>query len=83
MSKGSAFPATEWLELDELESGPAPMRHACVGCALLSPVSDDESSLLSMKYGWRLSRTPDGHGGHAYAWRCPACWKKLKQRRSL
>jgi len=82
MPKSSVFAAIDELDQDDLDFESS--RHPCVGCAAVSPaLSHEESSLLSVKYGWRLSRTPDGHGGHAYAWRCPACWQKLKQRRSL
>lgn len=53
--------------------------HQCVGCGGWSPVGHGEHTLISSTYGWRLSRKPDGRGGHAYEWRCPVCWKRHKE----
>lgn len=66
------------LEEDDLQSGTHPVRHVCVDCGTQSPGEDGDSALISMKYGWRLVRTPDGTGGHHFEWHCKSCWQKAK-----
>lgn len=64
---------------DDLASGTHAVRHECVDCGALSPNEHGDNTLISMKYGWRLSRTPDGAGGHRFDWHCKSCWNKAKQ----
>jgi len=48
--------------------------HSCVDCGLRVPPQDDDSTLISMKYGWRLTKRPGPDGRDAHEWRCPRCW---------
>jgi hypothetical protein len=48
--------------------------HSCVDCGIRVPPQDDESALISMKYGWRLTRKVEGDGSSTLEWRCPNCW---------
>jgi hypothetical protein len=57
---------------------------ACHGCGAIPPPSDEDSessTLLSMRFGWRVVRRPDGLGGVTAEWRCPSCWHKYKESR--
>lgn len=54
--------------------------HRCVDCGTHVPPQDDESALISMKYGWRLTRRVDERGAAVLEWRCPKCWAAYRQR---
>jgi hypothetical protein len=56
--------------------------HSCVDCGTHVPPQDDESSLISMKYGWRLTRTVADDGEATLEWRCPRCWVKYRTARA-
>jgi hypothetical protein len=45
------------------------------------PPSDDESALISMKYGWRLTRKILADGSSLLEWRCPRCWARFREGR--
>jgi hypothetical protein len=55
-------------------------RFTCVDCGAVSPQlnADEGSTLISMKYGWRISRQRDQKGAVAIDARCPACWTKRR-----
>jgi hypothetical protein len=55
--------------------------HSCVDCGTEVPPQDDESALISMKYGWRLTRKTDPDGQSFLEWRCPKCWIPYRERR--
>jgi hypothetical protein len=55
--------------------------HACADCATQVPPSDDESALISMKYGWRLTRKTQADGSSVLEWRCPRCWARYRESR--
>ncbi len=69
-------------EPDDFGSGTHQVRQVCVDCGAASPTGNGDETLISVKYGWRLSRTPDGAGGYVFEWHCRACWLKAKQARS-
>ncbi len=48
--------------------------HSCVDCGTQVPPQDDESALISMRYGWRLTRKTGSDGEAELEWRCPKCW---------
>jgi hypothetical protein len=48
--------------------------HSCHDCGTRVPPQDDESALISMKYGWRLTRKVADDGSAILEWRCPKCW---------
>ena len=56
--------------------------HACVDCGTHVPPHDDESALISMKYGWRLTRKIQADGSSILEWRCPRCWVRFREARS-
>ena len=57
--------------------------HSCVDCGTRVPPQDDESALISMKYGWRLTRKLGEDGASILEWRCPKCWKAYREARDV
>jgi hypothetical protein len=53
--------------------------HVCVDCGMRVPPHDDNSALISMKYGWRLVRKVDATGKPLAEWRCPRCWSRYRE----
>ncbi|HEY8038145.1 MAG TPA: hypothetical protein VIF15_00050 [Polyangiaceae bacterium] len=49
-------------------------------CGVRVPPQDDESALISMKYGWRLTRKVDAKGAATLEWRCPKCWAQFRKK---
>lgn len=76
MASASNPPSKRNLEslFDDDEVEPA-SRRQCVDCSVLAPPQSSNHSLISAKFGWRLSRIPTPRGTR-YEWRCPACWQK-------
>jgi hypothetical protein len=52
----------------------------CVVCGIESPKTDTNYTLISPKFGWRLSRRPGPDGTFIVEWRCPDCWTKHKEK---
>lgn len=52
----------------------------CVGCNSVQPQTDTHYTLISSRYGWRLSRTFDDTGKKVLEWRCPKCWSEHRER---
>jgi hypothetical protein len=55
----------------------------CVGCRTRSPETETEYTLISSRFGWRLTRRIDKDGAFLMEWRCPNCWQKYKAERQL
>jgi hypothetical protein len=55
--------------------------HSCVDCGTHVPPQDDESALISVKYGWRLTRRFGDDGSSILEWRCPNCWLVYREKR--
>jgi hypothetical protein len=55
----------------------------CVGCGIEPPPMDDNSTLVSMKHGWRLTRTVDADGTVTAEWRCKTCWVRHRKEMGL
>ena len=55
--------------------------NVCVDCRVLSPRTETNYTLISSKYGWRLSRSEGPNGTVILEWRCPACWTRFRARR--
>ena len=53
--------------------------HVCTDCGDAVPAQDDDSTLVSVKYGWRLIRRADSSGTMVSEWRCPRCWTRYRQ----
>jgi hypothetical protein len=52
----------------------------CVVCGIESPKTDTNYTLISPKFGWRLSRRAAGDGTFIVEWRCADCWTKHKEK---
>jgi hypothetical protein len=52
----------------------------CVVCGMQSPKTDTNYTLISPKFGWRLSRRAAGDGTFIVEWRCADCWTKHKEK---
>jgi hypothetical protein len=50
----------------------------CVGCGVLSPKTETNFTLISSRYGWRLTRTFTLEGRKLMQWRCPACFARYR-----
>jgi hypothetical protein len=53
----------------------------CVTCGKAAPATETNYTLISAKFGWRLTRSVDREGKTQMQWRCPACWQALKKAR--
>jgi hypothetical protein len=47
----------------------------CIGCGKQSPKTETNYTLISPRYGWRLSRERRADGTFEVEWRCPECWR--------
>jgi hypothetical protein len=54
----------------------------CVVCGAKSPNTETNYTLISPKFGWRLSRRPAGDGTFIVEWRCADCWSKHKEKQA-
>jgi hypothetical protein len=54
-------------------------RHQCVGCGVVSPETETNYTLISARYGWRLTRKVDVTGRSQMEWRCPRCWDAFRR----
>ena len=52
----------------------------CSGCGKHAPGREtvSDSSLISVRYGWRLTRKKNPDGTSEPEWHCPKCWAALK-----
>ena len=55
----------------------------CGDCGAAAPPADSDSTLISVKYGWRLTRVPQPDGPSIFHWRCKACWQRHKSRPAM
>ena len=55
----------------------------CIGCSARSPEVETEYTLISSRFGWRLTRRIGRDGSVTLEWRCPPCWARFKQDRAL
>jgi hypothetical protein len=60
-----------------------PTLHVCTDCGTTLPAMDDDSTLVSVKYGWRLVRRADDAGVMVSEWRCPTCWGRYRQKSGI
>jgi hypothetical protein len=52
---------------------------SCVDCSTIMPPTDTNYTLISSRYGWRLTRTYDALGNRVLEWRCPQCWTRYRE----
>ncbi|MFO0551299.1 MAG: hypothetical protein U0271_23115 [Polyangiaceae bacterium] len=53
-------------------------RRQCVGCGAWSPATRTQHTLISARFGWRLTRRTGDDGKIVVEWRCPTCFAKLR-----
>lgn len=51
----------------------------CIDCGARSPPTNTAYTLISSRFGWRLSRRRTESGELVLEWRCPECWAKYKR----
>ena len=56
--------------------------HVCSDCKAQAPATDTNYTLISSRYGWRLSRRASATGVLTVEWRCPRCWERFKKQRT-
>ena len=66
---------------EKRDDASAPHRYVCVSCRTVSPEVQTEYTLISARFGWRLTRFARA-GKVVYEWRCPPCWAKYKEQRA-
>jgi len=54
--------------------------HVCVDCNEQSPQTETSYTLISSRYGWRLSLEEGPSGERVAIWRCPSCWTRHRSR---
>jgi hypothetical protein len=57
----------------------------CEDCGTNAPASDTNYTVVTSRYGWRLTRVSlvSEQGDppvHAVQWRCPSCWQRYQGR---
>jgi len=52
----------------------------CVDCGARPPPTETNYTLISSRYGWRLTRAIDSDGNRMMEWRCPRCWLRHRGR---
>ena len=57
---------------------PTSERPICVGCATLAPETTSNHTLISARFGWRLTRSKLPDGDWKFEWRCSKCWRQHK-----
>jgi hypothetical protein len=56
--------------------------HQCIDCSAHAPRVETEYTLISSRFGWRLTRKNE-NGRICLEWRCPGCWARFKQDKTL
>jgi hypothetical protein len=65
---------------DDNDSKESQRQKSCVDCGTLSPPTDESFTMISSRFGWRLTRGVSSSGEPIVEWRCPSCWARLKGR---
>jgi hypothetical protein len=58
-----------------------PSNQICVDCNAKSPQTETNYTLISSRYGWRLSLQSNPDGRRVSVWRCPTCWERHRRPR--
>ncbi len=53
----------------------------CFDCNAKSPQTETNYTLISSRYGWRLSLHSNPDGRRVSVWRCPTCWDRYRRKR--
>jgi hypothetical protein len=54
----------------------------CHDCREQAPAVATDFTLISTRYGWRLTRSLK-NGETTLEWRCPRCWQRHRQTRAV
>jgi hypothetical protein len=52
----------------------------CVDCSAVAPPTGTNYTLISSRFGWRLTRSDTATGRKVMEWRCPACYARHRGR---
>lgn len=52
----------------------------CADCSVKSPPTETNYTLISSRYGWRLTLETSPDGRRIPIWRCPKCWQEYRKR---
>jgi len=66
------------MDSDELSAS----RQVCGACGIESPQTQTNYTLMSSRFGWRLSLEILPNGRRNAVWRCPKCWREFRNRSS-
>lgn len=53
-------------------------KRACNGCSKAAPTTETSYTLISARFGWRVTRSTGAHGAVQTEWWCRECWVKRK-----
>jgi hypothetical protein len=59
------------------------LERKCVDCAALAPESASEYTLISARYGWRVTRATRQDGRGILEWRCRKCFTAFREKQFL
>ena len=62
---------------------PNSLSRECIDCRGQAPRVETDYTLISSRFGWRLSRRVDTNGNLFVEWRCPKCWARHKQEQTI
>lgn len=65
---------------DAPSSGPVSDRDLprCVDCGAVAPPTGTNYTLISSRFGWRLTRMRTLSGRSVMEWRCPTCFSRSR-----
>jgi ribosomal protein L34 len=52
----------------------------CVDCSAVAPPTGTNYTLISARFGWRLTRMRTQAGRKVMEWRCPSCFSRSRAR---
>jgi hypothetical protein len=62
----------------EMEEEGAKTRQRCNRCKKIAPDTKTNYTLISVQYGWRMTRIRCEDGTFDVLWHCPQCWPHFK-----
>jgi hypothetical protein len=55
----------------------------CVDCSAVAPPTGTNYTLISSRFGWRLTRMRTLSGRKVMEWRCPSCFSRSRAREGV
>lgn len=77
----SSPPAESAYTVRESPESEPRVAQQCVDCGTSAPRTETNYTLISSRYGWRLTRTADANGRRVMEWRCPSCYTRYRAKR--